>query len=808
MKSISKKLVSLLLVVLMLASTMPAFAESTKKWTETDMPEGWTKVENEGGVTLGYTKGTNVSIIEVDGYAFKDLNRNGALDVYEDWRVDYEERARALAYSGELTTKWMMGLKMNAFGFGAASPDALADSSKTALDLGWRSVGYPGGPAATVVGWNNTIQKYIENLDEPVCIPATFGSDPLHGNGVTAWPGYLGLAATFDPELAATYGKVMSKEWRALGITKKCCPQIDLATEPRWKRADDTFGEDPQLSMDMAVAMVNAIQSTYDENGNDIGWGKDSVNCMIKHLTGDGAAEGGREAHSLDGAYNVFPGGQFFTQYLPFAACLNLPGKTGVVSAAMTNFSIAVDEFGESVGGERVATSFSEWKINELWRGLNNWDGYILTDYNVHVDKCFGMEDATQPERLLQVLIAGNDAFGNLGAGLWADVDKAMEAYAIGVERLGQEAMDTIMKESTRRILKTMFNVNKIDNPYLDLETASTVPKNAENAALAFDAMTKSIVMVKNSNNLIKPATEEKLTVYIPWKFIPATKSFRGTTPASVAPVFNLQEAMKYFNVVSDKQGTPSGKDADGKPALTADDIIRASAEEIAKCDIALVRIKSPQNANPTTTYDENMQVPADYEYLPISLQYRPYTADSLYVRMESIGGQITSREVQGIYGPETIYEKENRSYYGKTGLISNESDLDLVLYAASVCDKVVVCADVKNAMIFSEFEGEVDSILLAWSGDRVNPLPDAPFFELVSGKVEPSGLLPMQMPADMETVEEQFEDVPRDMRCHVDADGNTYDFTFGMNWSGKIEDERVAKYNVPPIVGEDPFLK
>jgi beta-glucosidase len=50
-------------------------------------------------------------------------------------------------------------------------------------------------------------------------------------------------------------------------------------------------------------------------------------------------------------------------------------------------------------------------------------------------------------------------------------------------------------------------------------------------------------------------------------------------------------------------------------------------------------------------------------------------------------------------------------------------------------------------------------------------------------------------MPADMKTVEEQFEDVPLDMNCYVDSEGNAYDFAFGLNWSGVINDERVRKY-------------
>jgi len=66
---------------------------------------------------------------------------------------------------------------------------------------------------------------------------------------------------------------------------------------------------------------------------------------------------------------------------------------------------------------------------------------------------------------------------------------------------------------------------------------------------------------------------------------------------------------------------------------------------------------------------------------------------------------------------------------------------------------------------------------------------------ELISGEVEPSALLPFQMPSGMKTVEEQYEDVPRDMECYTDSEGNIYDFAYGLNWSGVISDERVGKY-------------
>jgi beta-glucosidase len=91
--------------------------------------------------------------------------------------------------------------------------------------------------------------------------------------------------------------------------------------------------------------------------------------------------------------------------------------------------------------------------------------------------------------------------------------------------------------------------------------------------------------------------------------------------------------------------------------------------------------------------------------------------------------------------------------------------------------------------MVFAEFEKAADGILVSFG------VQGQAILDIISGKAEPNGLLPFQMPANMKTVEEQFEDVPRDMECHTDADGNTYDFAFGMNWSGVINDERVKTY-------------
>jgi beta-glucosidase len=442
---------------------------------------------------------------------------------------------------------------------------------------------------------------------------------------------------------------------------------------------------------------------------------------------------------------------------------------------------------------------------------MYGWDGYILTDFGIISGKNYGMENLTPAECMLAIMEAGCDAFGGEGRSGKADIDLAMEAYNLGVKKLGEEAMNEIMKHSTERIMRTHFNVGIVDNPYLSIEKAETVPNNAEHNAHGYQAMLKSVVMLKNSGAIIHKASAgaKKLTVYIPRVYLAATTG-RQVSPATADPCFDPGTAGEYFNVITDSQASKftGPKDEKGNPTLSPKDIIRASAAEIAKCDFALVRITSPQNGNPTymgfggiTT--EGMK----YTYLPISLQYRPYTANSEFVRLESIGGdmiEVTETSPDG-YGDLKTLKKENRSYFGKTAIIRNESDLELVLNTASAAGKVIVVINVSNPMVFKEFESKVDAILVGFGGDRSAYLPDKAFLEIIAGRQEASGLLPLQMPADMETVEAQFEDVPRDMKCHVDSDGNTYDFAFGLNWSGVIQDRRTAKYDVLPIKGEPP---
>lgn len=752
----------------------------TPKWTEEKTADGWMKVTNENGVTLGYSADSGMKLVQHDGYAFKDLNRNGKLDLYEDWRQDADARANDLVpqlpVESIFNLMWCLAInKMEDDGSDAtafmstdkttyqrAYLDSQSESLLEAIDMGVRVLltyctGYPVATQATL---NNHIQSTAEASDA-FGIPVLVYADPSGGVA------NLALAATFDPETAKSLSMQTAKKMVAMGFGQILGPQIDIAAEPRWSRVKGTFGEDPALSRDMAKAAITGFQSTYDEDGNDIGWGKDSVMSMMKHFPSDGAAEDGREAHNEFGKFNVYPGDGFSVGLVPFIdGGLNLDSATEEVSAVMVSYSIAYTEDGHL--GENVGSAFSDYKV-QLLRSYG-FDGVISTDGGATTEKPWGVEELSEGERAYKAINAGID---HMMRGRYQSVE---EAYQMFVDDIGEEAALARFQESARRILRNNFRAGLFENSYADTAASVAQDKSEEVANMIDEFSTRSIVMLKNENNVIKAAEGEKPTVYIPMVF-------KNTWSLPVSD----KAANQYFNVVTDTVGEPTGPADDaGKATYTEKDIIRAGAEELAGCDFALVFTSSPASGN---GWDAANKI-----YKPISLQYGDYTADSSSVRDVSIAGNMVTTEVESPYGMVSQQEQENRSYYGESISTTNASDLQMILDTAAKVPQVVVAVNASSSMVFSEFESEVDSILVGFGIDNDK------FLSIAAGKNEPSGLLPIQMPANMETVEAQFEDMPRDMECHVDASGNTYDFGFGLNWSGVISDARTAKYCVEAL--------
>ena len=606
----------------------------------------------------------------------------------------------------------------------------------------------------TAVRWNNNMQAYAEKLG--FGIPVNISTDPRHGassdtefnagagGDISKWPENLGLAATFDSDLVRRFGQIAAKEYRALGIATALSPQIDIATDPRWMRFDGTLGEDPILSRDLGQAYCDGFQTSYDEREISDGWGYDSVNAMVKHWPGGGSGEGGRDAHYAYGKFAVYPGNNFDEHLIPFTeGAFKLKGKTKKASAVMPYYTISYNQ--DNKYNENVGNSYSKYIISDLLRDEYKYDGVVCTDWGITGDnhvmdafisgKCWGVENLSVVERHYKALMSGVDQFGGNN-----EIEPVLNAYNMGVKEHGEEFMRNRFESSAKRLLLNIFRTGLFENPYVDEEESEKIVGNPKFMEEGYNAQLKSIVMLKNKNNIL-PIKERK-NVYIPKRRIKESKDWFG-------------------NIIPDREEEPVSKSIVEKYFNIVDDASEA--------DFAIVFIKSPNSVGYTK----------EEGYLPISLQYRPYTSE-------------LGRE-NSIAGGDPLETSTNRAYFGKTNYVSNEADLDIILETKeAIGDKpVIVSLNMTNPTIVGEFEDKVDSILVDF-GSQTQALMD-----IIIGKFNPSGLLPFNMPLNMETVEKQCEDVPHDMEVYIDEENHEYSFAYGMNFDGVINDERVKQYKV-----------
>lgn len=749
------------------------------KWTETES-NGIKIVKNEGGKTLGYSPTSGVTILTADRFGFKDLNKNGKLDKYEDWRLSADERAKDLA--SQMSVEQIAGLMLYSRhqsipaasrGFMAATYNGkdFKDSGANAWDLSdqqkefltkdnLRHVLITSVESPEVAAkWNNNAQALVEGIG--LGIPTNNSSDPRHGTDaseeynegaggkISMWPGSLGLAATFDPALVEKFGSIGAKEYRALGITTALSPQVDIATDPRWYRTSGTFGEDPALSTDIGRAYIDGFQTSTGEKEIANGWGYESVNAMVKHWPGGGSGEGGRDAHYGVGKYAVYPGNNFAEHMIPFTeGAFKLKGKTGMASAVMPYYTISFNQ--DTKNNENVGNSYNKYIIQDLLRDKYKYDGVVCTDWLVTGDetqidifltgKSWGVESLSVADRHYKILMAGVDQFGGNN-----DMKPVIEAYNMGVKEHGEEFMRARFEQSAVRLLKNIFRTGLFENPYLNPEETKATVGKPEYMKAGYEAQLKSIVMLKNKANAL-PLQKNK-TVYIPKKFTPAGRNFLGMEiPEKLEYPVSIDIVKKYFNVTENPD----------------------------EADYALVFVSSP---NSGIGYNAEDAKKGGNGYVPISLQYGEYTAKE-------------AREVS-IAGGDPLEKTTNRSYKNKKNKAINTSDLGMIndTFKKMKGKPVIVSINMNTPMVFSEFEKNVNGILVHFG------VQDQALLEILTGAAEPSALLPLQMPANMETVEKQAEDVPHDMEFYVDVQGNKYDFAFGLNWKGVINDERTTKY-------------
>lgn len=457
-------------------------------------------------------------LITQAGLQFRDLDRNGKLDPYEDWRVGAPERARDLVARMTLAEKAgaMMHGTAPAKGDGydiAAIEPLILQSSVTAFIT---RLSLAGAPFAEE---NNKLQAVAER--GRLGIPILISSDPRNhfdstlgasvaANAFSQWPQPLGLASIGDAELTKRFADIARQEYRAVGIHMALSPQADLATEPRWPRIDGTFGEDPELVSRMVGAYVAGFQGSED------GVTTTGVATIVKHWVGYGASQDGFDGHNYYGRFSSFPGKRFEDHVRPFDAAFRVHA-----AGVMPTYNVLL---GAEVGGqplEQVGAGFNRQLLTQLLREQHGFTGVVLSDWAITNDcnaSCqtgtppqaaasiampWGVEQASKVERFAKGVNAGLDQFGGT-------TEAAMLIEAVHSGRVTEARID----ESVRRVLELKFRLGLFENPYVDPATAAQIVGAREFQDAALDAQHRSLVLLENPRALL-PLAKTARKVYV-----------------------------------------------------------------------------------------------------------------------------------------------------------------------------------------------------------------------------------------------------------------------------------------------------
>ena len=443
-------------------------------------------------------QGAEAPTLTHDGITFRDLNKNGRLDIYEDPRRPVAERVEDLLV--QMTLEEKAGLMFHTMI--ATNPDGSLENppgpfqlpSPTEMVAGrlmnhFNVFNIP-APRQTAL-WHNRLQKLAESTR--LGIPVSISSDPRHGYthnpalaaaaaaaNFSQWPEPLGLAATGDEALVQEFGDIARQEYLAVGIRVALHPMADLATEPRWARVNGTFGEDAQLSARMTAAYIRGFQ------GETLG--RHSVACMTKHFPGGGPQMGGHDAHFTFGKEQVYPGNNFDYHLIPFEA------------AFQAGTTMIMPYYGQPIGLpiEAVGFGFNKDVITGLLRNKYGFNGVVCTDWGLLTDmerdgkvimaaRAWGVEHLSREQRAKKVLEAGCDQFGG----------EACPEVIVSLVRSGQVSEKRI-DLSVRRLLTDKFRLGLFDNPYVDVDAAETICGKPAFRKAGELAQRKSMVLLKN----------------------------------------------------------------------------------------------------------------------------------------------------------------------------------------------------------------------------------------------------------------------------------------------------------------------
>ena len=438
------------------------------------------------------------TVLSVDGLLFKDLNKNGKLDAYEDWRLTAEARAADLV--GRMTVEEKAGLmvgptlmpgangtlnEQSTYGtnpFNPGPPQLTSPGTGEALNRLHLAqfIVRANLPPRQMATWLNAVQEAAERTR--LGIPPIFVTNPRNHLGAAAnfgimeaggafsqWPGTLGLAATRDAKLVEEFASMAAREYVSVGLRGAYHPTADVATEPRWSRFGETMGEDAKLTAELLGALIRGFQ------GKSLG--PASVAVVVKHFPGAGPASGGFDAHFAHGKNQVYPGNNLESHLLPW--------KTAIAQGAamiMPYYAVATGLTKEAVG-----MSYNREIVTELLREKLGFRGVVNSDTGISTGMPWGVEKLSVKERYQKAIEAGVDRIGG-------DATPNLIVELVKEGKVPEARVD----ESARRILRIHLALGLFENPYVNPDEAERTVRKKEFEQAAGKAQRKSIVVLQN----------------------------------------------------------------------------------------------------------------------------------------------------------------------------------------------------------------------------------------------------------------------------------------------------------------------
>lgn len=503
---------------------------------------------NENGPTIGVT---TCGVIVQDGLYFKDMDNSGKLDPYKDWRLDYATRAKDMVAHLRLdqqaglvlNTLWNTPLSMTREGakdengnivpakiFKRYNPEEPEPKSPlpgvsmrcddSDILTNKLTAGVYRGDMRAEAGvsalYHNLGTQYLEYeaCQGGVAIPYSMHTNPIN----IGYPDFLGVGAAVmgdgNFDLVYNMADTDRKMMKAAGQHIMYGPQVDIATDPRWPRNSGTYGECTDITSGIIKELVRGYQ-----NGED-GLNEGSVVLTVKHFPGDGPAENGFEPHMPIGQWRLYPTEGSMEKYHlpPFQAAFDMKA-----SAIMPDYSrVGTDGRskpqyykGKLTSTEEVPSTYSKELITDLARDVMGFDGYVNSDSGITTVQIYGVEDLTVPQRYAKAISAGTDVIGGN-----SDAENIVKAVEEGW--LPKEDLD---RANYNRLL-SLFQVGRVDNPYLDPDVADKVREENFDGAkkAAYAANQKAVVLAKNHGNVLPMEKGKK--VYI--------ECFTGDDPGAV----------------------------------------------------------------------------------------------------------------------------------------------------------------------------------------------------------------------------------------------------------------------------------